>query len=537
MSRIDAGWERLRGLVGSAVVVPVVVLLWGSSWQLGGLTIDQRLLLIPLWGGLALGLVLARVDGTARASQAMLAAWGRADPVLAALLLQAVLFRMPQTVVVPALIFVALVGLLLGLRRASAPVALGSAMLFVLLFVALPAAFEAAVLSRVSATYALDVDHRLWPDGKEINAHGARFRGESDQLDDADQIVLFLGDSFTFGFNLAYEDSYPYRVEALAAAAGCEPTVRVVNMGWTSSSPLLALRLLRQVGYHYRPDLIVYSLDTTDFHDDLRYEWRLREQHDFDFDTAVIAERFVARELPFAKSLAPGVSAITTRLRSVDRERRTELLAGLTVPRPDERFFVTARPLEETRPAIELGVMKNLAEMYALTREVLDADMALVLYPRAYQYSDREVPRNWETGYTPLGPHVREPFRYFEEVAEALPYPVIDLYEAYATSERFPLFFANDPHWTEQGADVAARATAPAARSSGRPRPGGRALGAGLAHPLARDRGDPRLPHPVLARPLARFAASRAHDRAGPLPRRLRRGAAAPLRPAPGLAP
>ena len=44
---------------------------------------------------------------------------------------------------------------------------------------------------------------------------------------------------------------------------------------WVSSSPLLNLRLLRDVGHKYRPDLVVYSLDMTDFRDDLHYEHAL----------------------------------------------------------------------------------------------------------------------------------------------------------------------------------------------------------------------------------------------------------------------
>jgi hypothetical protein len=279
--------------------------------------------------------------------------------------------------------------------------------------------------------------------------------------------VLFLGDSFTFGFNLAYADSFPYRFEALAAEHGCTPTVRVVNMGWTSSSPLLALRMLRQVGYAYRPDLVVYALDMTDFHDDLRYEWRLREQREYDFDAAAVAERWIAAEWPAASDMLPALRSVTRRRRGVDRDTGVELLAGLAVPSPDERFFVTNRPLDETRPAIELGVMKNLSGIDRHATGVLGAPFALVVYPRAYQYSERESPRNWERGYTPLGPYVREPFRYFAEVADTLPYPVIDVLPDFASSDRFPLYFASDPHWTEQGADVAAHAIFEGLRARG----------------------------------------------------------------------
>jgi len=456
-----------RDVLGTALVVPVVVLLWGTPWPIAG-GLDPRWLLLPLWGGLAGAWALARREGRAAAgARRVLATWRAADPFVAAALVQLALFRLPETVLVPGAIYAVLLGALLLLRRASGPVLVAVASVFVLVAVVLPRAFEAAVLARVSATYALDVDHRLWPDGKEINSDSVRFRGEASDLDDDDFVVLFLGDSFTFGFGLAYEDSYPYRVEALAREQGCAPTVRAVNMGWTSASPLLALRLLREVGYAYRPDLVLYSLDVTDFHDDLRYEWRLREQQEYAFDSAAVAERWLARELPWADFLRPAVRAVTTRLRGVQREAEVELLEGLEVPAPGERFFVTSRPLAETRPAIELGVMKNLAAIDRHSREVLGVPMALVLYPRAYQYTDAESPRNWEQGYEPLGPFVKEPFRYFAEVEASLPYPVIDVLPDFEASDRFPLYFANDPHWTEAGADVAARAVLDALRARG----------------------------------------------------------------------
>jgi len=459
--------DAVRGAIGSVVVAPVVALLWGAPWDVPG-GVDPRWLIVPLWAALAALAVAARSSGPLAASgRRGLRVWRAADPLLGAVFVQAVLFRAPESFFVPAAIFALLAAAIHGLQRASGPVLVAVASIFVLLGVVAPRVFEAAVLARVSATYALDVDHRLHPDGGEINSDGARFRGEAEDLADDDFVVLFLGDSFTFGFGLAYADSYPYRVEALAGEYGCAADVRVVNMGWTSASPLLALRLLRQVGYRYRPDLVVYSLDMTDFHDDLRYEWRLREQLDYEFDAAAVAERWIAREWPWASPLRPVVRAVTSRLRAVDRDSRAELLEGLRVPRPDERYFVTSRPLEQTRPAIELGVMKNLGEMERLSQDVLGARMALVVYPRAYQYSDREVPRNWEKGYTPLGRYVREPFRYFAEVGDSLAYPVIDVLADFESSERFPLYFGNDPHWTEQGADVAARAVFTGLRERG----------------------------------------------------------------------
>jgi len=446
-----------RAGFGTLIALPAVVLLWGSHWDWAG-GVDHRGLLVAVWGGWGLIWLGSRQGGTlGRVARALGSGWKRLDPWLAALLIQSVLFRFPTSFAVPALIFAGLVVVFSGLRRAPSWLYSSLVVAFVVFAVGVPWAFRTLLIAQVAESYALDVDHRPWPDGKEINSDGARFRGEGADLSLEDYVILFVGDSFTYGWDLLYEDAYPYQFETIAEASSCQGRIRVVNMGWTSSSPLLGLRLLRQVGYKYQPDLVVYSLDVTDFHDDLRYERSLREQSDFEFDASAIVERLMVTYWPWARSALPSVRQVTERLRTVNRAERERLLAGLEVPGRLERFFVTARPLAESRPAIELGVMKNLAEMQAFTTEILGATLAVVIYPRAYQYSDREAARSWELGYDALGPHVREPFRYFAEVAETLPYPVLDLLPAFEASDEFPLFFARDPHWNPRGAGLAAR--------------------------------------------------------------------------------
>jgi hypothetical protein len=87
--------------------------------------------------------------------------------------------------------------------------------------------------------------------------------------------------------------------------------------------------------------------------------------------------------------------------------------------------------------------------------------MVLVIYPRAYQYSETESPWNWESrSYEVLGRFVREPFRYFEAAASELPYPVVNLLPAFETATTFPLYLEDDPHWNRDGARLAATTAA-----------------------------------------------------------------------------
>ena len=137
-----------------------------------------------------------------------------------------------------------------------------------------PRVVAAAIEQSLFYEYDQSIDHRMRPDGDEINSDSIRFRGEAGSIDVDDFNIVFLGDSFTYGLFLEYEDAVPYVTEQQLASRKCDTQVRVVNFGWPSSSPLLSVRLLRDIGHKYHPDLVVYMLDMTDFHNDLDYEWR-----------------------------------------------------------------------------------------------------------------------------------------------------------------------------------------------------------------------------------------------------------------------
>jgi hypothetical protein len=386
--------------------------------------------------------------------------WRKADLWLAASMIFVLLFRVPLILVVSSLLLATIVGLVGLARRAPLAITASIALAAGLSIYVIPRSFSAILISRISQLHELTVDHRRKPDGLEINRDGIRFLGGAEDLLEEEYVVLFLGDSFTFGWGLPYEQSYPYTFETIVADEfRCSSSVRAVNLGWTSSSPLLSLRLLREIGYKYRPDLVLYNLDMTDFHDDLRYEIALRKGADFELDGSEVTHRLLRLWLPGVVFDLADFGALGELLRREEVEAAEQEDGEIQLP--ESRFFVTELPLEETRSHIERGVKKNLDGLHAYSRDVLAAAMALVLYPRAYQYSLRESPDNWEASeYEVLGPFVREPLRYFEKRRPDLPYPVVSLWSAFTEAEEFPLFRQNDPHWTREGAQVAARSLA-----------------------------------------------------------------------------
>jgi putative membrane-bound dehydrogenase-like protein len=410
-------------------------------------------ILIPivwfLWGGLMLAARASRGSATATAA---LEWWSRADLWIAASLAYLVLFRVPFAIL-PALVFV---GLVLSIRqalRSARPrlaMVLSVAGLSVLFF--LPTVIREIAEARVARIQHAEADHRLLPDPqRQINEDGIRFAGTAGDLEEEDFVVLFLGDAYTFGEGVDYEQAYPYVFERMAGARMEGRAVRAVNFGWASSSPLLSLRLLQEIGEKYRPDLVIYNLDMSDFHDDLVYQRELGE---------VSAEAVADTVQRFYDDYLSWL-----RLGS-EQVERLRALQGLETPArdpetsiPADRFFVTSQPLEASRSYMERGVMKNLLAMERYCRDVLRVPMAVVVYPRHYQYSIRESPDNWErNAYTAQGPYVREPFRYLAEASDELPYPLIDLLPSFESSEEFPLYQQNDPHWTPAGHRLAAGA-------------------------------------------------------------------------------
>ena len=81
------------------------------------------------------------------------------------------------------------------------------------------------------------------------------------------------------------------------------------------------------------------------------------------------------------------------------------------------------------------------------------------MFPRSYQYSNKECPNNWEKSqYQVLGPFAHEPFKYFEQIKDDVDYPIFSLLPDFQDSTIFPTVFDNDPHWNETGNRIAVNA-------------------------------------------------------------------------------
>lgn len=249
--------------------------------------------------------------------------------------------------------------------------------------------------------------------------------------------IVILGDSFTFGMRLKAEECFPRLVEQQLTERFPRKDIKVANFAWNSSSPLLSWRRLKSIGAKYKPDLVVLCVDMTDIRDDIR--WRAMFQKDGAYwlmDNFPLAMRSVEVCAPSAYKL---------------------LFRTLNPNMPQERFFMSEAPLEETRHFFE-DITTNIGRIKTWCDEH-GARFAVIVLPRTYQYSERESPKNWEaSAYTVLGPYSLEPFRFFEQLSENVDYPIHSILETFKNTTVFPTSFEDDPHWNPAGAKVAAQA-------------------------------------------------------------------------------
>ncbi len=316
-------------------------------------------------------------------------------------------------------------------------------LVMLVLFAGIWAVFEIqaqrTVLAKPLAVYR-DPDHRLPPNdpGAETNSDGLRCALEAEAIPEAATTVLFAGDSFIFGIEMNREGALPRLFERGLRREYPAQEIHVVNAAWPSASPLLALRLLRDVGVRYRPDLVLYGFDMSDFRDDLMY-----------------------RNLIEKKGIYRIVDVMPASLWLAGRGAKAVIPDGLyqTIFRmPKDRFFAVNRSLGEAQQDL-MPAWRTLEEIGRFCREELNADFRLIVLPRNFQYSDRESPLNWERGeYENLGPFVLEPFRFFDEKAASSPFPIHSLLPAFRDTDIFPTCYTGDPHWTPAGTQVAADA-------------------------------------------------------------------------------
>lgn len=306
---------------------------------------------------------------------------------------------------------------------------------------------RAIIKHRVGRTFNTDVDHRLKPNAAEgVNSDNIRCCVEASDFSDDTFNIILLGDSFVFGLYLNENETVPAHLERLYGERRTGQRVRVLNFGWPSSSPGPCYRLLVDIGAKYKPDLVIDCLDLTDFFNDFESQSKRRY---WNFSPTVHLFRSI------------GLETTLVNLRNAWRPRTWfggGQLEGLPVP--NNWQFVANQPLAHSLPYMR-AAEENLRKINDHCRDVLKVPFVTIMIPRNFQYSDRECPDDPNrVYYTPLGPYVREPEKWFTALKTRVDFPCESLLTWFEESPVFPKCFPKDPHWVSAGCQVAAEGIA-----------------------------------------------------------------------------
>jgi lysophospholipase L1-like esterase len=100
-----------------------------------------------------------------------------------------------------------------------------------------------------------------------INSVGFRDREHARRKSGADFRIVVLGDSVTFGYGVAEDETYPKRLEALLARRAPRSRAEVLNFGVGGYNAYNEAMLFADLGPAYEPDLVLVQFCINDLND------------------------------------------------------------------------------------------------------------------------------------------------------------------------------------------------------------------------------------------------------------------------------
>jgi hypothetical protein len=282
--------------------------------------------------------------------------------------------------------------------------------------------------------------------------------------------VLLLGDSFTYGDGLEWDQTYGMVLENLLNEAAGGPRFEVVNAGVPGYGTTQELSLLREIGFALEPDIVLLQiLITNDISDDLVF----LDKHQEAYSEADVAPRIFRRRgggwILRAHQALRGRSTLYSnlwqtnpdyailhflaRLRFLPNSRYPQL-----PPSADRPWYLEAL-LREWPPVMDEGwaiCQENVREMW---RECAERGIGFAAYsvPSLSDVVDVQWAEDMAVpglrGLYERNKDVRVVEEFLE--AEGIPHPsLLGLLHARGQDEY--LYYLFDGHFTPRGAEVAA---------------------------------------------------------------------------------
>lgn len=295
--------------------------------------------------------------------------------------------------------------------------------------------------------------------------------------------IWVIGDSFVQGHGVDFEKSFASVLEKKLNDNKLENNVEIVTSGVYGYSPLVEYLYLKEKAIDFKPDLVLLTVNPTDFFEDRQRLAELRLSNP-GLDDEKIEELIRNGKVKFKfdlinsspatpqKILLPGISyRVKTWLKEhlktysalvdfVKKKNKSNVQQDtlnqgdidrdiLAIERGNKISDENWQTLWEL-PIQHIEMMKNLLDENNIS-------FIIVAIPDAMQVSDDEWSGRKLLGFANHYIDTRPP--YEEELAKRLEninVPVINLLSSFKDSNIFPLYFKNDGHWRESGHKLAA---------------------------------------------------------------------------------
>jgi lysophospholipase L1-like esterase len=259
--------------------------------------------------------------------------------------------------------------------------------------------------------------------------------------------LLFLGDSFTEGVGVSYEDTFVCQTERLLNSGNNNKPVRCLNGGVASYSPILELVTLRELlSAGLRVSGIVLALDISDPQDELLYRTALGTRYEHvlagrpeSFHSSLFIEAHLRSA--FLRRIVSGRVATNLKERAASRLWRDDYWSDRNAWFDDPELLG-----RWGRKGIHL--LERALEKIIETAAVRELTLLVVIYPWPAQLDQQRAKRS----------------AYEEAVHELCRrrgVRLLDLYSVFAAERNWKQhFIVGDVHWTPSGHRLVAREVA-----------------------------------------------------------------------------
>jgi hypothetical protein len=328
----------------------------------------------------------------------------------------------------------------------------------------------------------------------ETNEDGLRSKYSREEFRRFGIRIATLGDSFTFGMHILQDRTFPMLLEAYLRESLGTDDIAVLNAGINSYSPFLEKLQFNEIVKDYKPTLVIVALDAGDIGDDYRY---MNMAHHESGTPRFISNRgrdglllprlaLPTAPRPFGRHvgllqvmanndfarkrmLLPGEYPFRVLRQLLQREGGAvygdtyyffELkIAGVL---ESNRFFIYRYPLNMTEKYFQ-ATLDNIQEI-ADSANSIGANLLLLVTPRYHHWNPAECPDDWERlGYSRYTLHEQyqyEYFRFFDERAGQVDFPIYNMLPDFQKTNLFPLVFRHDVHWNPRGHEFVAETLA-----------------------------------------------------------------------------